>query len=66
MDGNQPGDPVKAAEAIVRVVGEAAPPLRLALGRDAVEAIRAHHLELAAELTAWEKISTSTDMSDAL
>src|SRR5437763_554079 len=35
MDGTQPGDPAKAAAAIVRAVGSDDAPLRLALGADA-------------------------------
>jgi NAD(P)-dependent dehydrogenase (short-subunit alcohol dehydrogenase family) len=60
MDGTQPGDPAKAAAAIVRAVGSADAPLRLALGADAVAAIRAQHEALAADLDAWEDVSRST------
>ncbi|WP_370963400.1 oxidoreductase [Amycolatopsis sp. cg9] len=60
MDGTQPGDPAKAAAAIVRAVGSADAPLRLALGADAVEAIRAQHEALAADLAAWEDVSRAT------
>ncbi|MET8854242.1 oxidoreductase [Amycolatopsis sp. NPDC004625] len=60
MDGSQPGDPAKAAAAIVRAVGRDDAPLRLALGADAVEAIRAHHEALAADLAAWEEVSRAT------
>src|SRR3984957_13799006 len=41
MDGSQPGDPARAAAAIVRAVGHAEAPLHLALGDEAVDAIRA-------------------------
>ncbi|WP_410612755.1 oxidoreductase [Amycolatopsis sp. lyj-109] len=60
MDGTQPGDPAKAAAAIVRAVGRDDAPLRLALGADAVEAIRAHHVAVAADLAAWEEVSRAT------
>ncbi len=60
MDGTQPGDPAKAAAAIVRAVGSADAPLHLALGADAVEAIRAQHEALAADLAAWEDVSRAT------
>ena len=60
MDGTQPGDPAKAAAAIVRAVGSDDAPLRLALGADAVEAIRAHHEAVAADLAAWEEVSRAT------
>jgi len=60
MDGTQPGDPAKAAAAIVRAVDSDDAPLRLALGADAVEAIRAHHDAVAADLAAWEEVSRAT------
>ncbi|MFD9890553.1 oxidoreductase [Amycolatopsis sp. NPDC059027] len=60
MDGAQPGDPAKAAAAIVRAVDSENPPLRLALGADAVDGIRAQHQSLADDLTAWEDVSRST------
>ncbi|HET6704455.1 oxidoreductase [Amycolatopsis sp.] len=60
MDGTQPGDPAKAAAAVVRAVGSEDAPLRLALGADAVEAIRAHHEAVAADLAAWEDVSRAT------
>ncbi|MGW3960730.1 oxidoreductase [Amycolatopsis sp. NPDC005003] len=65
MDGTQPGDPAKAAAAIVRAVGSADAPLRLALGADAVEAIRAHHEAVAADLAAWEEVSRATALDPA-
>ncbi|MFJ1759598.1 oxidoreductase [Amycolatopsis sp. NPDC088138] len=63
MDGSQPGDPAKAAAAIVRAVDSDDAPLRLALGADAVEAIRSHHESLAADLAAWEDVSRATALS---
>jgi hypothetical protein len=53
MDGSQPGDPDKAAAAILEAIDAPRPPLRLALGDDAVEAIRAKHapVDTAAVLT---------------
>jgi NAD(P)-dependent dehydrogenase (short-subunit alcohol dehydrogenase family) len=60
MDGAQPGDPAKAAAAILRAVDRDDAPLHLALGADAVDAIRAQHEALAADLAAWEDVSRST------
>ena len=40
MDGTQPGDPARAAQAILRAVDAGQPPLHLPLGRMAVEHIR--------------------------
>jgi NAD(P)-dependent dehydrogenase (short-subunit alcohol dehydrogenase family) len=63
MDGTQPGDPAKAAEAIVQVVDSDKPPLRLALGNDAVDSIRAHHQRLGADLDRWEALSRAMDLA---
>lgn len=57
MDGTQPGDPRKAARAVLTVLDSPDPPLRLALGDDAVDAIAAHHEALRADLTRWEGLS---------
>jgi NAD(P)-dependent dehydrogenase (short-subunit alcohol dehydrogenase family) len=62
-DGTQPGDPRKAAAAIVTALDAEAPPLRLALGADAVDAIRATHEQRRADLDAWEELSRSTALS---
>jgi NAD(P)-dependent dehydrogenase (short-subunit alcohol dehydrogenase family) len=63
MDGTQPGDPAKAARAILEVLDAEAPPLRLALGRDAVEAVRAKHARLRHDLETWETLSLGTDLA---
>jgi NAD(P)-dependent dehydrogenase (short-subunit alcohol dehydrogenase family) len=60
MDGSQPGDPAKAAAAIIRALEDRAAPLHLALGDDAVEAIRAAQDARRADLEAWEPVSRST------
>jgi NAD(P)-dependent dehydrogenase (short-subunit alcohol dehydrogenase family) len=62
MDGTQPGDPRKAAQAILQVLESPDPPLRLALGNDAVDAIAAHHDMVRADLMKWEKLSRATDL----
>ena len=60
MDGSQPGDPTRAAAAIIEIAGAAQAPLRLALGDDAVDNIQAKHRRLAADLKGWEALSRST------
>jgi NAD(P)-dependent dehydrogenase (short-subunit alcohol dehydrogenase family) len=55
--GTQPGDPRKAATAIIAALAAPDPPLRLALGADAVDAIRAKHERLRADLDGWEAAS---------
>jgi NAD(P)-dependent dehydrogenase (short-subunit alcohol dehydrogenase family) len=60
-NGKQPGDPERAARAIIAVASADNPPLRLVLGRDAFA--RAEHTDEArlAELHAWREMSASTD-----
>jgi NAD(P)-dependent dehydrogenase (short-subunit alcohol dehydrogenase family) len=60
VDGTQPGDPRKAAAAIASALDAPDAPLRLALGDDAVDAIRATHDSLRADLDAWEHVSRAT------
>jgi NAD(P)-dependent dehydrogenase (short-subunit alcohol dehydrogenase family) len=57
MDGQQAGDPRKGADAILSVIDAPDAPLRLALGDDAVDAIRAEHTRRGADLDAWEPLS---------
>jgi NAD(P)-dependent dehydrogenase (short-subunit alcohol dehydrogenase family) len=61
FDGKQPGDPGRAAQAIIAVSLNDRPPLRLVLGRDAyARAERTDEARLA-ELRAWRETSLSTD-----
>jgi NAD(P)-dependent dehydrogenase (short-subunit alcohol dehydrogenase family) len=60
MDGSQPGDPVKAATAILEALNMPSPPRRLALGSDAVEQIGAALDARRAELDEWAELSRST------
>jgi NAD(P)-dependent dehydrogenase (short-subunit alcohol dehydrogenase family) len=61
-DGAQPGDPAKAAEAIIAALDAAETPLRLPLGNDAADAIAAHLDRELGEFHAWETVSRSTDV----
>jgi NAD(P)-dependent dehydrogenase (short-subunit alcohol dehydrogenase family) len=60
MDGKQPGDPDKAAAAMIQVVESDNPPLRLALGADAVAVIEEKLKSVQAELDAWRQVSVNT------
>lgn len=60
MHGTQAGDPARAAAAIEQALQATNTPLRLALGADATDAIRAHSEQLLQELAAWEELSRST------
>src|SRR4051812_17520275 len=50
MNGAQPGDPAKAARAVVLALESETTPLRLQLGADAIGAVRAHGEQLLADL----------------
>jgi NAD(P)-dependent dehydrogenase (short-subunit alcohol dehydrogenase family) len=63
-DGTQPGDPARAAAAILTALEADNPPLRLALGPDAVDALRAHQESLQAELAAWEELARDTSFTE--
>jgi NAD(P)-dependent dehydrogenase (short-subunit alcohol dehydrogenase family) len=64
-DGSQPGDPAKAARAILAALAADDSPLRLPLGGDSVEAITDHLDGVRAELTTWEKVSRGTDFDES-
>ena len=61
--GTQPGDPDKAAEALISAVESSQPPLMLVLGPDALERLRTSLNALTADLDAWEQTTTSTSFS---
>jgi NAD(P)-dependent dehydrogenase (short-subunit alcohol dehydrogenase family) len=60
-DGRQPGDPAKAAAAIIALVRSSAPPLRLVLGSDAYRRAERNDLGRLEELRAWREASKATD-----
>jgi NAD(P)-dependent dehydrogenase (short-subunit alcohol dehydrogenase family) len=60
MDGIQPGDPAKAAAAILAALDADRTPLRLPLGDDAVDGVLGHLDQVREEVRAWETISRAT------
>ena len=64
MDGQQPGDPAKAAEAILAALAAEEAPLRLPLGADAVDGILQHGEGVLDELRAWEPTARDTAFAD--
>jgi NAD(P)-dependent dehydrogenase (short-subunit alcohol dehydrogenase family) len=64
MDGNQAGDPEKAAAAMIHVVSEANPPLYLLLGKDAYERAFSKMELLSAEYKKWEALTKSTGFDE--
>ena len=65
LSGNQNGDPVRAAEAIVQAVESPNPPRRLLLGNDAYDGAMAKLDELREQFTAWEDVSRGADFPEA-
>ncbi|MCO8305529.1 oxidoreductase [Streptomyces sp. RKCA744] len=59
--GRQPGDPVRASEAIIGAVEAAEPPLRLLLGRAAYDIARARLDSLRATFDAWRDVTLGAD-----
>jgi NAD(P)-dependent dehydrogenase (short-subunit alcohol dehydrogenase family) len=62
LDGTQPGDPHRAALAILEAVDADDPPLRLALGTMAIEHIRSKLESQLRELERWSDVGASTDL----
>jgi NAD(P)-dependent dehydrogenase (short-subunit alcohol dehydrogenase family) len=63
-DGEQPGDPAKAAAAILTALDAPEPPLRLVLGADAVNNVKNRLERLAEELEQWEDLGRATAIDD--
>jgi NAD(P)-dependent dehydrogenase (short-subunit alcohol dehydrogenase family) len=59
-DGLQPGDPAKAAQAILTALEADPAPLRLVLGGDAIDNIRSRLDQLTGELAQWEDVGRNT------
>jgi NAD(P)-dependent dehydrogenase (short-subunit alcohol dehydrogenase family) len=64
VHGTQPGDPVKAAQAIIAVVKAPNPPSLLVLGKDAYGAFTAVAEAQRAELDQWRQLSLSTGIDE--
>jgi NAD(P)-dependent dehydrogenase (short-subunit alcohol dehydrogenase family) len=63
--GKQPGDPVRAAAAIIAAVESPNPPLRLLLGKAALKGARGKLETLKRDFDAWEKTTVEADFPDA-
>lgn len=59
--GTQPGDPAKAAAALIKAVESDEAPYMLVLGNDALDAFRASLEALREDLDGWQEVSRSTD-----
>jgi NAD(P)-dependent dehydrogenase (short-subunit alcohol dehydrogenase family) len=59
--GSQPGDPARAAEAIIKAVESPNPPLRLLLGKAALRGARAKLELLKKDIDDWEETTIGAD-----
>ena len=59
--GNQPGDPVRAAKAMIAVTESATPPLRLLLGAAALKGARLKLEELKHNFDTWAEVTVGAD-----
>jgi NAD(P)-dependent dehydrogenase (short-subunit alcohol dehydrogenase family) len=63
-DGLQPGDPAKAAQAILTALDADETPLRLVLGADAIGTIEQRLERVSAELAAWRSVGEATAVDE--
>ncbi len=59
--GKQPGDPVRAADAIIKVAESAMPPLNLILGKNGLDRVRAKLDKLMSTIDKWEAVTLGAD-----
>ena len=59
--GKQPGDPVRAADAIIKVVESPTPPLNLILGKNGLDRVRAKLIKLMTTIDEWEAVTLGAD-----
>ena len=59
--GNQPGDPVRAAKAIIKAVESDTPPVRLLLGAGALKGARNKIAEMQQDIDTWEDTTVWAD-----
>jgi len=62
--GKQPGDPVRASEAIIAIVEADQPPRNLFLGKIAVDMAREKLAYLSKSIDQWQALSLGTDFPD--
>ncbi|WP_413616353.1 oxidoreductase [Halomonas cupida] len=59
--GQQLGDPVKAAQAMLEIMKSKTPPAHLLLGCDALGLVRGQLVDRSREIDVWETLTVSTD-----
>ena len=63
--GKQAGDPVRAADAIIKIVESDDPPLHLVLGKTGVQRVRDELQQVLRTVDAWEAVSVATDFPES-
>ena len=64
-DKKQPGDPVKAVAAMIKVVETENPPLRLPLGADAVNGMEEKMEQVKQNIDEWREVAVNTAVEEA-
>lgn len=64
QDGKQPGDPLRAVHAMMQVVESPTPPLRLLLGKSALQRTRTKLDGWQKEIAAWEPVTVGADFPE--
>jgi hypothetical protein len=64
-NGKQPGDPGKAADILIELAGNPAPPLRLLLGADAYKRATGKLADMTKEAEKWKEISIGADFEES-
>ncbi len=59
--GHQPGNPARAAKAMLQLIASPTPPASLLLGSDALTLVKEKLQQVSADIDAWQAISRSTD-----
>lgn len=62
--GRQPGDPARAAAAIIRIVESESPPQNLVLGKDGLKRVREKLDRFCASMKQWEAVSAGADFPE--
>jgi short-subunit dehydrogenase len=65
QSGKQPGDPLKAVEAIIATANSPKPPLHLILGRIALTRFRHKLSDWQQEIAEWESLTTGSDFPES-
>jgi NAD(P)-dependent dehydrogenase (short-subunit alcohol dehydrogenase family) len=64
INGQQPGDPAKLAQALLTIADQDEPPLRFVAGADAIEAVKAKAKELLAQAEASRELGGNLAYDD--